>query len=346
MDGIRLLRFLWIVPSRLVKVLEKVGLSLMKIAPIAVLLSLSLIACPLLYIYVGPSLAANQLETLWILLIIAGASALFCFVVGELAHNNSQMDKLWSLLPEVYLWVIAARGDWSPRLVLMAVLATLWGIRLTFNFARKGAYRLKFWEGREDYRWEVLRGKKEFQPRWRWVLFDLFFISIYQNALVLLITLPGLAAMNSAAPLNWADYLAEALMMAFLIYETIADEEQWHFQSKKHALLSEGKRLEELSTPYNKGFNTRGLWSMSRHPNYLGEQGIWLSFYVFSIGALLNDLSWKAIFNWSIVGALLLIVLFLGSSSFAEEISSSKYPQYEHYRKSVSRYFPFKKYKD
>lgn len=318
----------------------------MKIAPIAILLGLSLVACPLLYIYVGPALASNQLETLWILLIIALASALYCFVVGELTHNNSQMDKLWSLLPEIYLWVIAGRGGWNPRLILMAVLATLWGIRLTFNFARKGAYHLKFWEGREDYRWEVLRGKKEFQPRWKWVLFNLFFISLYQNALVLLITLPALAAMNSASALNWVDYLAGALMMTFLIYESIADQEQWRFQSQKHDLLSQGKKLEELPAPYNKGFNTQGLWSMSRHPNYLGEQGIWLSFYVFSIGAFVSDLGWKALFNWSIVGALLLVVLFLGSSSFAEEISGSKYPEYSRYRKSVFRYFPFKKYKD
>jgi steroid 5-alpha reductase family enzyme len=318
----------------------------MKIAPIAILLGLSLIACPLLYLYVGPALLTNQLETLWILLIIAGASALYCFVVGELTQNNSQMDKLWSLLPEVYLWVIAGRGNWSPRLILMAVLATLWGIRLTFNFARKGAYHLKFWEGREDYRWQVLRSKREFQPRWKWVLFNFFFISLYQNALVLLITLPGLAAMNSVSALNWIDYLAAGLMMAFLIYETIADEEQWRFQTKKHELLSQGKPLAELPPPYDKGFNTRGLWSVSRHPNYLGEQGIWLSFYVFSIAALFAERSWAGLFNWSIIGALLLIVLFLGSSSFAEEISASKYPGYAHYQKSVFRFFPFKKYKD
>lgn len=63
----------------------------------------------------------------------------------------------------------------------MAVLATLWGMRLTFNFARKGAYSIKFWTGEEDYRWKVLRERKEFQPRWKWALFDLLFISVYQK---------------------------------------------------------------------------------------------------------------------------------------------------------------------
>ena len=310
----------------------------MKLAPIASLLVVSLIVCPLLYIFVGPALDLAQLSTFKILGIIALCSALYCFIVGEITRNNSQMDKLWSLLPIVYTWVIAAHGGMTPRLVLMACLATLWGARLTFNFARKGAYKLKFWEGEEDYRWPVLRAKKEFQPRWKWVLFDLFFISIYQNALVLMTTFPALVSMNAPGTLTWVDCLAAVLMLGFIIYETVADEQQWKFQTKKWAMIHECKKLEELPSPYNKGFNTKGLWRVSRHPNYFAEQGTWVSFYIFSIGAGIG------LFNWSIIGALLLIVLFLGSSSFAEEISSSKYPEYARYCKTVSRFFPGKKY--
>ena len=310
----------------------------MKLAPIASLLVVSLIVCPLLYIFVGPALDPVQLSNFKTLCIVMLCSALYCFVVGEITRNNSQMDKLWSILPIVYTWIIAARGGMSPRLVLMACLATLWGARLTFNFARKGAYKLKFWEGEEDYRWPVLRAKKEFQPRWKWVLFDLFFISIYQNALVLMTTFPALVSMNAPGALTWVDCLAAALMLGFIIYETVADEQQWKFQTRKWAMINGGKKLEELPAPYNKGFNTTGLWNVSRHPNYFAEQGTWVSFYIFSIAAGIG------LFNWSIIGALLLIVLFLGSSSFAEEISSSKYPEYARYCKTVSRFFPGKKY--
>ena len=311
----------------------------LNIVPMAILLGLSLIACPLLYLYVGPALNADQLSVLKILAIICGCSALYCFVVGELTHNNSQMDKLWSLLPIAYTWIIAAHGGWSLRLVVMAVLATLWGARLTFNFARKGAYRLKFWEGEEDYRWSVLRARKEFQARWKWMLFNFFFICIYQNAIVLMITLPALVLMNNPAPFGWVDILAAVLTFGFILYETIADEQQWAFQSKKWAMLKAGKKLEELPEPYRKGFNTVGLWSVSRHPNYLGEQGTWVAFYLFTVGAGIG------LFNWSIIGALLLIVLFLGSSAFAEEISASKYPLYMDYCSKVSRFFPGKKYR-
>jgi steroid 5-alpha reductase family enzyme len=311
----------------------------MKKAILAAILILSLLACPALYFLVGPALDAAQLATLKILLIIAGCSCLFCFVVGELSRNNSQMDKLWSLLPETYIWVIAVRGGMQPRLVVMAVLATLWGLRLTFNFGRKGAYRLKFWTGEEDYRWAVLRAKKEFQPRWKWALFDLFFISGYQNTLVLATTLPALICMRSQAPFGPVDAAAAALMLGFLILETVADEQQWAFHSKKKRLLGTGKSLSELPAPYDLGFNTTGLWNRSRHPNYCGEQGVWASLYLFSVGAGIG------VFNWSLIGALLLIVLFLGSSSFGEEISRSKYPAYADYCKKTSRYIPWKKYR-
>ena len=310
----------------------------MNIKLVGSLIAVSIIACPLLYIFVGPALDASQMETLKVLGMIMCGSAVFCFVVGELTGNNSQMDKLWSLLPIAYTWVIAFRGGLQTRLVVMAVLATLWGLRLTFNFARKGAYRLKFWEGEEDYRWAVLRAKKEFQPHWKWMIFNLFFISIYQNALVLMTTFPALVLMSVDKPFGLVDDLVSALMLGFIVYETIADEQQWAFQTTKWKMIKEGKKLEELPAPYNKGFNTVGLWNVSRHPNYFAEQGTWFAFYLFTIGGGMS------LFNWSIIGALLLIVLFLGSCAFAEEISASKYPEYARYCQLVSRFFPGKKY--
>ncbi len=310
----------------------------MKKTVMAVIIGLSIAACPVLYFLVGPELNDVQLETLKILLIIAGCSALWCFAVGEISRNNSQMDKLWSILPEVYVWIVAVRGGMHPRLVVMAILATLWGARLTFNFARKGAYSIKFWTGEEDYRWRVLRGKKEFSSRIVWALFDLFFISIYQNLLVLATTLPALISMTSKEPFGVADAVAAVLMFGFIVLETVSDEQQWRFQTKKWGMINGGKKLEDLPEPYSKGFNTTGIWSRSRHPNYFSEQSIWISFYVFSIGAGIG------VFNWSFIGAALLVVLFIGSSAFGEEISSSKYPEYADYKKKVSKFIPWKKY--
>lgn len=293
-------------------------------------------------VFAFPSFSETQKETLLILGIICGASVLYCFVVGEIAHNNSQMDKLWSLLPIAYTWVVAFKGDFKPRLVLFAIVVTLWGLRLTFNFARKGAYKLKFWEGEEDYRWAVLRANSVLKNRALWALFDLFFICIYQNFIVLAITLPSVAVMDSVAALGVLDYVAFGGALLFLIIETIADEQQMDFYTTRSILLEGGKKLADLPAPYNRGFNTTGLWARSRHPNYLGEQSIWLCLYLCVIGA---GVAVNGVFNWSIVGSMLLILLFLGSSIFGESISSKKYPEYKSYQKHTSKYIPLWKYK-
>ena len=277
------------------------------------------------FVFGGFALTETQSETLKILLIVCGCSFAFCFIVGELAQNFSQMDKLWSILPIAYAWIVAGKGGLKPRLVVYALIVTVWGVRLTINFARKGAYRLKFWTGEEDYRWSIVRSNPIFRHKLAWTLFDLFFISLYQNLLVLGICLPSLAAMESTAPFGAWDIAATVLAVLFLALETVADEYQWRFHQTKKKLLSEGKALPK---PYDLGFNTTGPWSRMRHPNYLGEQGIWLSLYLFAIGA---GAASRGVFHWSAAGPLLLILLFMGSSALGESISSKKYPRYKDY---------------
>ena len=286
-------------------------------------------------------LSPNQTGTLRILVFVCAGSAAYCFIVGEIAGNFSQMDKLWSLLPIAYGWIIAVRGGLTPRLVLSALLVTAWGIRLTVNFARKGAYSLRFWSGKEDYRWAVVRRNKLFRRRFAWALFDLFFISIYQNALVLAICLPALACMDSAAPLGAWDVAAAAAAVLFLALETVADEQQWRFHQAKNRGLAQGATLAQLPAPYCLGFNTEGLWGRMRHPNYLGEQGFWLSLYFFAVGA---GAARSGVFHWSLVGPLFLVLLFLGSSALGEAISAQKYPLYGQYTRQVYKYLPLRRF--
>jgi steroid 5-alpha reductase family enzyme len=307
----------------------------MKILSTAILLIITLLVVPIFSYFFGTALGPLEIEALYKVVYLTGAVALYCFVVGELSNNNSQVDKLWSIVPIMYTWVIADYGNYAPRLVLMAILTSVWGIRLTANFAMKGAYTLKFWAGEEDYRWAELRKKPEFQPRWKWTLFNLFFISGYQNALILLFTLPALVALQfKDVPLGMFDYAVAAFMLFFIAYEMIADIQHWRFQSKKWALINAGS---ELTEPYKKGFLDSGLWALSRHPNYFAEQAIWVCFYFFSVAA---SGQWL---NWSVAGCLLLIILFQGSSNFSEEISARKYPDYAKYQERVPRFIPIGK---
>ena len=101
-------------------------------------------------------LSEVQAATMKTLLIVCSCAVLYCFITGEITKNYSQMDKLWSILPVAYVWIIAANGGMKARLVIYALIVTAWGIRLTVNFARKGAYSIKFWTGVEDYRWSIV----------------------------------------------------------------------------------------------------------------------------------------------------------------------------------------------
>ena len=298
----------------------------------ALILTATLIAIPIVAFYYDQPLSPEHWAAVQTLFWAAGAVALVCFLVGEAAQNNSQVDKLWSILPAFYVGYVAMQSDWNPRLTLMFVLVAAWAARLTYNFARRGGYHWIPWKGEEDYRWSILRRDPNLQGRLRWTLFNLFFICGYQNMLILMFTLPSIVAWQGAdKPLNALDYLAAALMFAFLIIETVADQQQWSFQKEKYRQIASGKPVEPK---YAKGFCDIGLWGRVRHPNYMAEQAIWLSFYLFSVAATGRWL------NWSLMGGILLCLLFLGSSNFSEKISAGKYPAYSDYQKRVGRFFP------
>ena len=124
----------------------------------------------------GPDI---QLETLTITLItIMLITAMVCFPVSEITGNYSQVDKLWSLMPVVYSFIALAAFP-TPRILIMSILVTIWGFRLSYNFSRKGGYNIIPWKGEEDYRWKFVRELPALKGRFRFGLFNLFFISFY-----------------------------------------------------------------------------------------------------------------------------------------------------------------------
>ena len=268
------------------------------------------------------------MDPLALVLIVAAASCAFCWIASLITKDTSWVDRLWSIVPAAYVWIfagagIAAGGD-ASRLILMALLATAWAARLTFNFARKGGYT-----GMEDYRWAILRGRMK---PWQFQVFNLLFIVLYQNALLVLITLPALIAWQNPAALTGWDAVFTLLFAGFLIGEFAADQQQWDFHRAKAAA---GGRLDP-------GFATTGLFRFSRHPNFFFEQAQWWTFY--ALGATAAAASglgvWGGALNWTIIGAALLTLLFIGSTIFTESITAAKYPAYADYRRRTSMLVP------
>lgn len=269
------------------------------------------------------------MSPLLVVLIVAAITCAACWILSLITRDTSWVDRIWSIVPVVYVWIFAGAaliaGADAGRLVLMAVLATAWGARLTFNFARKGGYT-----GMEDYRWAILRGRMN---AWQFQLFNLFFIVLYQNALLVLIALPALIAWENPVPLSAWDLVFGLLFLAFLAGEFVADQQQWNFhQAKRRA----GGTLEP-------GFVTTGLFRYSRHPNFFFEQAQWWAFYALGATAAVAAGAgfWGGALNVTIVGAALLTVLFIGSTIFTESISAGKYPAYAEYQRATSMLVPW-----
>jgi len=254
----------------------------------------------------------------WILI----GSCVVTWVLSLVTREYSWVDRIWSLVPVAYVWVFAAgAGFANGRLIVMAVLLTLWGARLTFNFARKGGYA----RGGEDYRWAYLRAR---MPRPLFHVFNLLFIVCYQNVLLLLISLPAYTASKHPSALTALDWVLAAAFLAALAGETVADQQQWNFQLWKQAERAAGR---EPSIR----FRQTGLFRYSRHPNFFFEQCQW--WLLFFFGCVAAGSLWQ----WTVIGPALLIALFIGSLRFTEQISLARYPEYAEYRARVSALVPW-----
>ena len=110
--------------------------------------------------------------------------------------------------------------------------------------------------------------------------------------------------------------------------ETVADLQQLaYYKKRKDHRFKTDPRVQL-------GFNTFGLWKYSRHPNDIGEMGQWLVLSLYlqvSLGA----------FHWSAMGAVLLTLLFAGSTVMAESITSSKYADYSGWKKATPPWLPW-----
>lgn len=150
------------------------------------------------------------------------------------------------------------RGDNTPaevhsRQSITTFAVMIWAFRLgTFLFRR-------ILRDGHDRRFNGVRNKPA-----------KFFMFWTIQGLWVLLTLAPVLILNSKKmhenpDLTWKDYLGWTIWAFGLALEAKADYEKWAFQVK----------------PENKGkFITTGLWSYSRHPNYLGEILLWWGLFV------------------------------------------------------------------
>ncbi|PWY91056.1 DUF1295 domain protein [Aspergillus heteromorphus CBS 117.55] len=278
-------------------------------------------------------------------LVTALATSLFLSILfllfSEINRNYSQVDRFWSILPAVYnvhfaVWARLS-GLRTQSLDTIAVITLMWSARLTFNYWRRGGYSI----GSEDYRWQIVRSKVN--NRFVFFIFNIVFISLAQSLLLLAITTPTynfllLSRLDQKA-FEVPDLAFSRVAFFFIIIEYFADQQQWNFQSAKEEYQKNARIPDQYKANYTpedleRGFVVSGLWSLSRHPNFVCEQAIWLTLYLW------NAYRTESYIQWTGIGLLGYLLIFQGSTRLTESISASKYPEYREYQARVGRFIP------
>lgn len=175
-------------------------------------------------------------------------------------------------------------------------------------------------------------------------IFNLLFIAATQSVLLLLITAPTyvfVVAAYTQGPevFGLPDLAFSRAAFFFIIIEYFADQQQWNFQSAKKEYQKNARIPEPFKDQYTpedleRGFVVSGLWSWSRHPNFVAEQAFWVTLYLwcsYRTGTYLQ---------WTVLGVVGYLLIFQGSTRITESVSASKYPEYSEYQARVGRFIP------
>jgi steroid 5-alpha reductase family enzyme len=262
------------------------------------------------WLYLGPDTAH-----LWLDSLVADLLAtLVVFVFSRIYRNSSFYDAYWSVVPPalaVYWWAEAGADADQGRAWLVVAVIVFWAVRLTANWVHgfPGLHH-------EDWRYPML---KEKAGRWE-ALVDLFGIHVFPTLQVFLAMIPVYLAVTGATrDLSWVDVVAVVVGLGAIALETVADLQLQSFARTRQA----GEVMD------------RGVWAWSRHPNYLGELGFWLSMALFGLAASPGD-AW-----WLFAGLLAMLAMFEGASiPMMEERSLERRPAYADVMARVPRLLP------
>jgi steroid 5-alpha reductase family enzyme len=245
------------------------------------------------------------------LLIILGLMIIL-WLVSLALKNSSIVDIFWGTGFVISGWVYFALAPdgFMPRKVLLALLTTIWGLRLSLYILWRNAGK------GEDYRYQVWR--KQAGAQWWWRSF--FKVFLLQGILMAIISVPLLAAQFFPGPdrLTVLDLLGVAFWLVGFFFEAVGDLQLARFKAN----------------PSNKGtVMARGVWRYTRHPNYFGDAAQWWGYYLIAAAAG----GW-----WTVFSPLLMTLFLLRVSGVTLlEKNLAQRPGYDVYIKTTSAFIPW-----
>ena len=241
-------------------------------------------------------------------------ATLIIWVFSIVLKNTSLYDPYWSLTP----WALATYLLFISKVsnvftFILYIMFSIWSWRLTIN------WMITF----DDLSWEDWR-YKSYRARYNRFVYEfinLFGFMMMPTILVFAGLIPLLLVIANGA--NAFSLFGSALVLLGTLLEFFADHDM-------HTFLKETKERKVCD---------KGLWKYTRHPNYLGENLVWIGLYVALVVSLPQ-------YWFYFVGALLILLLFeFISIPLMEKRQIERRPDYLEYIKTTPRMVPFTKFK-
>lgn len=228
------------------------------------------------------------------------------WIVSLVVKDASIVDIVWGVGFVVVGWIALYRGGTDSRSWLVAILTTVWGLRLAGYLAWRNLGK------GEDFRYRAMR--RRYGERFG--LASLIVVFGLQGLLMWVVSLPVQAA--AGGELGPTDAMGIALFAVGFFFETTGDIQLARFKKDP---ANQGKVLDT------------GLWRYTRHPNYFGDFCVWWGLYVIALAGG----AW-----WTIVGPLVMTALLMkySGAGLLEKTIASRRPGYAEYVRRTNTFFP------
>jgi len=235
------------------------------------------------------------------------------WVASLIVRDASIIDVFWGVGFIVIAWICVAvgHGDRDRRL-LLAILTTVWGLRLAVHIGRRNLGK------GEDRRYAAMRER----DGGRFWLTSLYRVYLVQAAAMWIVSLPlqAGAAIGGGTGLGAVDAIGGAIWLVGFGFEAIGDLQLDRFKAD----------------PSNRGsVMDRGLWRYSRHPNYFGDATAWWGLGLIALGA-------GGSAAWGFAGSILdtLLLTRVSGKPVLERDIEERRPGYREYVERTSGFIP------
>ena len=246
---------------------------------------------------------------------LAAAVALMTtgWLVSLAIRNVTVVDSLWGLGFVVIAWISFGLAEgYVGRRWLVAVLTTLWGLRLC------GYLTWRNWGKGEDPRYGSWR-RASGERFWIVSLFKVFWLqALFLWVIAIVVQIPQVPSLPAHFTL-W-DAAGALLWTIGFTFEAVADAQLAAFKAD----------------PANKGrVMDRGLWRFSRHPNYFGESLIWWGLFLIALAVP------SGIYTIVSPAIITLVLLKMTGVALTERTIVETRPAYRDYQHRTSAFIPW-----